>query len=66
MGKPIYCEIKDYLGKNRLISVSRELTKIHEETIRGNADEICSYFENNTIKGEIVIIVEAYNNKADN
>ena len=59
-------QFKDYFGEKKMISVSRELTKIHEETIRGTANDILSYYENKTIKGEIVIIVEGFNNKTDN
>jgi len=51
-------QFKEYFGDDRSISVSRELTKIHEETIRGTAEELISYYENNTLKGEIVIVVE--------
>jgi 16S rRNA (cytidine1402-2'-O)-methyltransferase len=41
----------------RPVSVSRELTKIHEETIRGTFAEVLEYFKNKPIKGEIVIVV---------
>ena len=45
-------------GQNRKISVSRELTKIYEENIRGTIPEVLAYFIAKTIKGEIVIVVE--------
>lgn len=45
-------------GKDRQCSVSRELTKIFEEIIRGTIEEVYKYFENKNIKGEIVIVVE--------
>ena len=44
-------------GGERHISVSRELTKIYEETIRGTVSEVAEYYTNNPPKGEIVIIV---------
>jgi len=47
----------EYFGADRLVSVSRELSKLHEETIRGTAKEVLSHFENKPPKGEIVIIV---------
>lgn len=47
-----------YFGTDRQISVSRELSKLYEETIRGTAHEVTQYFENKPPKGEIVIIVE--------
>ncbi|MRI01258.1 16S rRNA (cytidine(1402)-2'-O)-methyltransferase [Kriegella sp. EG-1] len=46
-----------YLGEDRKVSVSRELTKLYEETIRGTASEVLKHYTNNPPKGEIVIIV---------
>lgn len=50
-------EFMDYFGAERQASVSRELSKMFEETKRGTLEEIKNYFENNTLKGEIVICV---------
>ncbi len=50
-------EFAQYLGGDRQASVSRELTKMFEETVRGTLVEIKSHFENNTLKGEFVICV---------
>ncbi|REG89494.1 16S rRNA (cytidine(1402)-2'-O)-methyltransferase [Winogradskyella sediminis] len=47
----------DYFGDNRLVSVSREITKLYEETIRGTAKEVLEYYTNKPPKGEIVIVV---------
>ena len=47
----------DYFGEERHVSVSRELTKLYEETIRGTAREVCEYFTKKPPKGEIVIVV---------
>ncbi len=47
----------EYFGADRQASVSRELTKVYEETIRGTLTEIIAYFAEKTIKGEIVIVV---------
>src|SRR5690554_1231872 len=47
----------EYFGAERRISVSREISKIHEETIRGTAEEVLKHFENKPAKGEIVIVV---------
>ena len=44
-------------GKDRLISVSRELTKLYEETIRGTIGEVLDHFTDKPPKGEIVIVV---------
>jgi 16S rRNA (cytidine1402-2'-O)-methyltransferase len=46
------------MGQNRRISVSRELTKIHEETRRGSISQLIEYYETKSVKGEIVIIIE--------
>jgi len=47
----------EYFDKGRQISVSRELTKLYEETIRGSVEEVLQHFENKPPKGEFVIIV---------
>jgi 16S rRNA (cytidine1402-2'-O)-methyltransferase len=48
----------DYFGKERKVSVSRELTKLYEETIRGTMEELVLHFTNKNPKGEFVIIVD--------
>lgn len=50
-------QLVEYFGAERLVSVSRELTKLHEETIRGTAEEVLKHFEAKPPKGEIVIVV---------
>ncbi len=47
----------EYFGADRPVSVSRELTKLYEETIRGTAEEVLKYYTEKPPKGEIVIIV---------
>jgi len=47
-----------YFGNDRKISVSRELTKLYEETLRGTVKEVLNHFENKAPKGEFVIVVE--------
>ena len=47
----------EYFGADRLVSVSRELSKLHEETVRGTAAEVLAHFESKPPKGEIVVIV---------
>lgn len=46
-----------FFGKDRQACVSRELTKMFEENVRGSLEEILNYFANKPVKGEIVIIV---------
>jgi 16S rRNA (cytidine1402-2'-O)-methyltransferase len=50
----------EVFGAIRQASVSRELTKMFEETRRGTFPELIAYFGAKTIKGEIVIVVEGY------
>lgn len=50
-------ELSVNFGIDRQASVSRELTKIFEETVRGTLPEIKAYFETHVLKGEFVICV---------
>ncbi len=50
-------QLAEFFGENRHVSVSRELTKMHEETVRGSVKEVVEYYNNNVTKGEIVIVV---------
>ena len=51
-------QIGEFFGEERRVSVSREITKLHEETIRGTALEVLAHYENKPPKGEIVVVVE--------
>ena len=46
-----------YFGADRLVSVSREITKLYEETVRGTLAEAIQHFQNQPPKGEFVIVV---------
>lgn len=51
-------QFSGFFGSKTSVSVSRELTKIHEENIRGSMTEVINYFKSKpVIKGEIVIVV---------
>ena len=50
-------EFMQYFGAARGCSVSRELSKMFEENIRGTVEEVASYFKSKTVKGEIVIVI---------
>jgi 16S rRNA (cytidine1402-2'-O)-methyltransferase len=50
-------EFGEYFGEDRQASVSRELSKLFEENVRGSILEVKSHFENNILKGEFVICV---------
>ena len=50
-------EMAACFGAERQISVSRELTKLFEETVRGTVNEVKTYFETHPVKGEFVICI---------
>lgn len=60
-------QFAEIYGNEKNASVSRELTKLFEETQRGTLIELITYFKEKTIKGEIVIVVEGkVSKKTDN
>lgn len=54
-------EFVQYFGADRPVSISRELSKLHEETKRGTALEVLQYYEAKPAKGEIVAVVGGKN-----
>ncbi|MDR1729191.1 MAG: 16S rRNA (cytidine(1402)-2'-O)-methyltransferase [Prevotellaceae bacterium] len=54
-------QLEEAVGTDRRVSVSREISKLHEQTVRGTLSEVRSYFEQHEPKGEIVIILEGKN-----
>jgi 16S rRNA (cytidine1402-2'-O)-methyltransferase len=51
-------QFAEAFGKDRMASVSRELTKLYEENVRGTLEELITYYQENPIKGEIVVVVQ--------
>ena len=51
-------QFAEFIGEDRQVSVSREITKRFEETLRGTVSEVLTYFENQDPKGEFVIVLE--------
>ncbi len=51
-------ELTEYLPEERLVAVCRELTKLHEEIVRGNAGEVLRHFEAKKIRGEFVVVIQ--------
>jgi len=51
-------QLEEHCGVERKISVSREITKMFEETVRGTVVEIRQYFEEKGVKGEFVVVIE--------
>jgi 16S rRNA (cytidine1402-2'-O)-methyltransferase len=56
-------ELAVVLGEERQASVSRELTKLFEENVRGTLVEIKNHFETHTLKGEFVLCVAGMERK---
>lgn len=50
-------QLMEVMGPERQVCVSRELTKVHEENVRGTLSEVIEYFGQKDVKGEIVIII---------
>lgn len=51
-------QLIEFFGPDRMVSVSRELTKLHEETRTGTVKEVLEHFKKKDIKGEIVIVID--------
>ena len=56
-------EFATFFGEERQVCVSRELSKMYEENVRGTIIEVKSHFENNILKGEFVICLGGNENK---
>lgn len=53
-------QIIEIFGEEHQISISREITKIHEQTLRGTATEMKNHFENVQPKGEFVVVISPF------
>ncbi len=56
-------EIIAYCGPQRQIAIAREISKIYEEVLRGSASEVLERITTSPIKGEMVVVVDKYNEK---
>ena len=65
--KKTLINLQKFVGKNRKISLCKEMTKIHEDVFRGKISEIIKNIENDQInlKGELVLVIEGADNKID-
>jgi len=54
-------QLAEFCGPDRMASVSREISKIYEQTLRGSLQELSDYFEKNEPRGEFVIIISGTN-----
>ena len=50
-------QIEQFIGTERLISVSREISKFYEETVRGTAPELLKHFSVKEPRGEFVMVI---------
>ena len=51
-------ELLQAFGASRMASVSREISKLYEETQRGTLMELCAHYKEKQVKGEIVVVVQ--------
>ena len=51
-------DLKKFFGSDRRISLSREISKLYEETYRGTIEDAIIHFSNKTPKGEFVICID--------
>ena len=50
-------DLAEACGADRQVSVSRELTKVHEETVRGTLGDLVAYYGDGDVRGEIAVVV---------
>lgn len=51
-------QLAEVFGPERRVCVAREISKVHEECVRGSLEEVCAHFDEQPPKGEIVIVLE--------
>ena len=54
-------QLAEIMGSERRVSVSREISKLHEQTVRGSLQQVIDHFEQQGVKGEIVVVLEGKN-----
>ncbi len=50
-------QLQETFGGDRRVAVCREISKLHEETVRGTVDEVLAHFQANEPRGEFVVVV---------
>jgi len=56
-------QMMEFFGASRQVSVSREISKLFEETVRGTLEEVAAHFRQIPAKGEIVMVLEGKQEK---
>ena len=59
-------QFAEVYGGDRQVSVCREISKVHEESVRGSLTEVIAHFQEKAPKGEIVIILAGNETKLSN
>lgn len=55
-------QVIEVMGEERPMSITREISKVHEETVRGTAGELLAHFRENEPKGEFVVLIGGASN----
>ena len=63
--KKLLRDLAEACGETRRASVSRELTKVHEETVRGTLADLIAYYGEGEVRGEIALVVSGAEPRAD-
>lgn len=50
-------ELMEHLGKDRRVAACREISKLHEEIVRGSLEEVAAHFAEHEPRGEFVVVV---------
>ena len=58
-------QFAEVFGGERQVSVCREISKVHEESVRGTLDEVAAHFTETAPRGEIVVILAGKNPKEE-
>ncbi len=53
----LFVELSEYCGTERRAVVARELTKMHETFVRGTLQELASYYQDEAVRGEVVVVL---------
>lgn len=59
-------QLAEVFGPERQVSVCREISKVHEESVRGTLADVANHFKEHSPKGEIVIVLAGANSKEPN
>jgi 16S rRNA (cytidine1402-2'-O)-methyltransferase len=55
-------QLAEFLGEERQVAVAREISKVHEQTVRGTLAEVIAHFTANEPRGEIVVVISGKDN----